>query len=458
MASKLKHCWARICSERHILIRGTRAVRHLRIPGWVPVAGLVAATAGAVAVVHLGATYIEGSRILSFLKVEVALTQAAVENIENSNADLREHVALLESRLAAAKRELSDARGRLAQAAAQNSTLRGQLYTAELKLRSLEQQRDDAQHRVLAAEDAFAAKSAELDELARAIETTTRHGDTQRTVLAGRLKLLESEKDAAARHVAQMKVALAAAEKKAQLAVAERNRMRTQVAQIETGRGVEKSSVATMIAADGPDEGKASGGWAEIERLLDSVGVDVAGLMAKFNAPAAQGGPFVALDPRGRNAGGQVPLENLQKMLKSLPLALPLENYRLESRFGIRRDPFNRRQAMHAGLDFAAPYRTPVYTTAPGTVIYAGGKGEYGRVVEVDHGHGIMTRYAHLHRTSVVKGQRLTGREQIGQLGSSGRSSGPHLHYEILVNGVAQDPERFIEAGRNANQVTAVKY
>jgi murein DD-endopeptidase MepM/ murein hydrolase activator NlpD len=102
---------------------------------------------------------------------------------------------------------------------------------------------------------------------------------------------------------------------------------------------------------------------------------------------------------------------------------------------------------MHTGLDLSAPFKSPVYNTAPGTVIFAGAKGEYGRVVDIDHGSGIVTRYAHLHRIMVVKGQHLAGREQIGQLGSSGRSTGPHVHYEVQVNGVPQDPEKFLQAG-----------
>lgn len=394
--------------------------------------------------------------MLSFLKVDAALRQAEMQDAEESNADLREHVARLELSLAAANRQLSEAQGRLQQASAQNSTLRGQLYTAELKLSSLEEQRDDAQDRLLAAEEAFASKTAELDDLSTAVETAARHGDTQRTVLAGRLKLVEAEKEAAAQRVAEMKRAVEAAEKKAQLAVADRDRMKKELAQVERRvTGVKLAAATTPPASEKSAE---AGGWSEIENLLSSVGIDVASLVAKFDvAPAAQGGPFYAFDPRAKTGAGQVPVENLKQLLTSLPLAEPLEGYQLESRFGMRSDPFNHKRAMHSGLDFAAPYRSAVYSTAPGVVVYAGAKGEYGRVVEIDHGHGIVTRYAHLHRTTVVKGQRLAAHQQVGQLGSTGRSSGPHLHYEVLVNGVAQDPERFLEAGRNAIEAVSAK-
>jgi murein DD-endopeptidase MepM/ murein hydrolase activator NlpD len=198
-------------------------------------------------------------------------------------------------------------------------------------------------------------------------------------------------------------------------------------------------------------------GWSEVEHLLESVGVDIDNLLSRYGAiPPAQGGPFVALDglkARPKSGTDEVvaglPMANLQKALRSLPLTAPLAQYHLESGFGVRSDPFNHRRSIHTGLDFSAPFRSPVYNTGPGVVIYAGPKGEYGKVVEVDHGGGIVTRYAHLHRTMVVRGQRLGEREQIGQLGSTGRSSGPHVHYEVLVNGVPQDPEKFLAIGRS---------
>jgi murein DD-endopeptidase MepM/ murein hydrolase activator NlpD len=85
-------------------------------------------------------------------------------------------------------------------------------------------------------------------------------------------------------------------------------------------------------------------------------------------------------------------------------------------------------------------------------VMFTGVKDNYGKVVEVDHGHGIVTRYAHLHRIVVALGQKVPVHQQVGELGSTGRSTGPHLHYEVLVNGAAQDPEKFLQAGKNVVQ------
>jgi murein DD-endopeptidase MepM/ murein hydrolase activator NlpD len=87
-------------------------------------------------------------------------------------------------------------------------------------------------------------------------------------------------------------------------------------------------------------------------------------------------------------------------------------------------------------------------------VIFTGVKDSYGKLVEIDHGHGIVTRYAHLHRILVARGQKIGAHHEIGELGSTGRSTGPHLHYEVLVDGTALDPEKFLQAGKNVVQTS----
>ena len=104
---------------------------------------------------------------------------------------------------------------------------------------------------------------------------------------------------------------------------------------------------------------------------------------------------------------------------------------------------------MHYGIDLAGVYHSPVRATAPGVVVRVGWNGSYGRVVEIDHGLGLRTRYGHLHRILVKRGQKVGFRRKIGQMGNSGRSTGAHVHYEILVNGKPLDPAKFMEAGEH---------
>ncbi len=145
--------------------------------------------------------------------------------------------------------------------------------------------------------------------------------------------------------------------------------------------------------------------------------------------------------------------QNLKKMadledsIAKMPLAEPVLSYRMTSSYGSRRDPFNRRMAFHSGEDMATAYGSRIYAPGAGTVVYAGWKGGYGRVIEIDHGGGFKTRYGHLSRIGVKTGQKIAFREVIGKVGSSGRSSGPHLHYEVWFDGIVRNPSRFIEAG-----------
>jgi murein DD-endopeptidase MepM/ murein hydrolase activator NlpD len=141
-------------------------------------------------------------------------------------------------------------------------------------------------------------------------------------------------------------------------------------------------------------------------------------------------------------------------MVKVLPVTAPLESYRVTSPFGVRADPENDRAGFHTGVDLAAPYDTPVYSTAPGVVTFAGYRDDYGKIVEIDHGNGIATRYAHLHAFTVSVGEHVNLHQQIGYLGSTGRATGPHVHYEVVVNGEPQDPEKFIGLSRYVTSMT----
>ncbi len=167
-----------------------------------------------------------------------------------------------------------------------------------------------------------------------------------------------------------------------------------------------------------------------------------------------KGGPFQPLPETGyvpeQHAMEKLErLWDIQRMVSRLPVARPIQNARTTSGFGTRRDPFNGHYAMHTGLDFSGPARASVYSTADGVVKSAGFDGAYGRLVEVSHGMGLTTRYAHLAAISVRPGERVSRGQVVGIQGSSGRSTGSHLHYEVRRNGAAQDPKIFLEVGKH---------
>jgi murein DD-endopeptidase MepM/ murein hydrolase activator NlpD len=141
------------------------------------------------------------------------------------------------------------------------------------------------------------------------------------------------------------------------------------------------------------------------------------------------------------------------QVLHALPLGAPVSiPFRESSGFGYRPDPFTGRAAFHEGADLAAGWGAPIVATAPGAVIYAGVKGGYGRVVEIDHGAGFRTRYGHLNTITVKSGQKIAIGQKVGTMGSTGRSTGPHLHYEVLFRGKSYDPIKFLRAGQHVHE------
>lgn len=139
--------------------------------------------------------------------------------------------------------------------------------------------------------------------------------------------------------------------------------------------------------------------------------------------------------------------EALASTAARLPLSEPAAGASRTSGYGLRLDPFTGRTAFHPGLDFAGARMSPVRATAAGKVAFTGVRAGYGRMVEVDHGAGFKTRYAHLASIGVRPGQAVSAGDRLGGMGSTGRSTGTHLHYEVWLNGRAQNPERFVRAG-----------
>jgi murein DD-endopeptidase MepM/ murein hydrolase activator NlpD len=231
-------------------------------------------------------------------------------------------------------------------------------------------------------------------------------------------------------------------------------------------QALQASQEQVLAAADAFAHDRAE----RVGMALRLAGVSPAGALrqqASLRGPV--GGPLIeADDPRAlaavldvdpafaeriqRAAADLSDAEALTHAAEWLPLARPTSTSAQTSGFGVRVDPFTHRAAFHPGLDFAGAKMTPVHVTAPGLVTFTGVRNGYGNTVEVDHGGGFKTRYAHLASIGVRPGQRVAAGARLGGMGSTGRSTGTHLHYEVWVNGRVQNPERFVRAGAYALQ------
>jgi murein DD-endopeptidase MepM/ murein hydrolase activator NlpD len=139
--------------------------------------------------------------------------------------------------------------------------------------------------------------------------------------------------------------------------------------------------------------------------------------------------------------------QKIKKMM--VPTQVPVHDANLGSTFGWRIDPITGRSALHTGLDFPSEPGTPIYSAAGGVVVTQEFHSQYGNMIEIDHGNDLITRYAHASKVFVKKGDLIKRGQKIAEVGTTGRSTGPHLHFEVLVQGVPQDPQKFLNAGRN---------
>jgi murein DD-endopeptidase MepM/ murein hydrolase activator NlpD len=188
-------------------------------------------------------------------------------------------------------------------------------------------------------------------------------------------------------------------------------------------------------------------------RVLEQTGMGGPLIPINFTASGAAGAPTDPFDLRIYEVEARlIEAQEYERAMRSLPLGLPVQgSYRETSGFGYRSDPFTRRATFHEGTDLAAFTGAPIIAPAPGKIIHAGIKGSYGRTVEIDHGAGFKTRYGHMNSIAVKLGQEVAIGQKIGTMGSTGRSTGPHLHYEIYFRGKSYDPLKFLRAGKHVH-------
>lgn len=219
---------------------------------------------------------------------------------------------------------------------------------------------------------------------------------------------------------------------------------------VEPFRQLESQQLALVDKATGAAEAKLQDTQALIRRL----GLDPQRFVAASDwngATVGIGGPYIPVstdaEPRFKDLFlSWKKLSAMQSAVAAIPAFMPARDYRYTSAYGVRYDPFNGGSAMHAGVDMAGAQGEPIYAAASGIVQQAGRSGGYGNLVELAHGKGIDTRYGHLSAILVKPGERVTQGQMIGRMGSTGRSTGTHLHYEVRIDGRAVNPRPFLEA------------
>lgn len=205
---------------------------------------------------------------------------------------------------------------------------------------------------------------------------------------------------------------------------------------------------------------KADGHIDDLEYIVRQTGLNPASITRqenknrKYKKNDAEGGPYIPTampkiaDDTQKMFDLLDELHDLRQVVARLPLSMPIKNAVERSGFGRRVDPLNGHMAFHPGLDLAAPSNSEVYSTSDGVVVSAGRDGAYGNMIDIDHGFGIVTRYGHLKHINVKKGDKVKRGDVIGIEGSTGRSTGDHLHYEVRYNGQPVNPRKFLQAGK----------
>jgi murein DD-endopeptidase MepM/ murein hydrolase activator NlpD len=419
--------FARIFREREVILRSEGGVRYLVLRP------ALQQTVAAVATLALGAliwTVIareEAWRLVDAKGQEVARAEsayrAAIDNL-GSAVDTATEKGRAES--AAAMLNLVE----------QNEALQQHLKDVSDRLATAEGERA----RAAAEHEALVGRMRKLDEQVRAI--ASRHSE-----FSSLMSTLSSGLDDAMAERGRLAVEadrLAADRSAVSAEMAEFTRQQSQM-QANHEATIERLSQRTQAGID------------VLKRVISRTGLDPDKVLPSNADSGGMGGPFVpvpAADDQTRaklvGLGTQIgKLAQMRKLLHSLPVGAPLENYNLMSPFGVRRDPLTGQLAMHSGVDLAGSYHEPVKATAPGEVKVAGWSGEYGNMVEIDHGYGLLTRYAHLSKVQVKVGQKVALHQVVGIMGTTGRSTGPHVHYEVLSDGKNLNPAKFLEAARD---------
>jgi murein DD-endopeptidase MepM/ murein hydrolase activator NlpD len=455
--------------RRELILRSGGHVRYMGVGRFGQVSLIVLATLTVGWVGFTSARYVSNALAVAERNVRIATSDRIIRNMQEEIDDL--------------KGELEDGARSIEQQVAANKEVAGQNSSLQDRIARLEAERDQLVRVREARERDVARLNEELGESASGREDLSRQlGDAEERIdrTKSEREKLSEEANAANNEIASLRdqisqlnseqasladelksareTAQASGDERAR-AIAERDEMNDQVARLSERLELFAATQTESIDRLGES---ADRGIVALERTLELAGLDIPLMLERVLGERAEilegvGGPLVTVDNEPGSETGEklavveqrlLKLQGLQNLMQHLPFALPLNEFRVTSSFGRRRDPFTGQLAMHPGLDFASRNKNPVHATAPGKVAFVGWKGGYGKVVEVDHGFGIRTRFAHLSRIYVKRGQKLEFREKVGLVGSTGRSTAPHLHYEVMVDGQSLDPANFMRAGQ----------
>ena len=425
---RLKERIRRYFPERQVMVRTGGRISYLRVSSRAQSYAAAALVLFGTWVAYSSVSYVFHDRVLTAKDGQIASVRLAYRSL------LRE-VAEYQKKFTTIARDIEENQGLMLGLVERNATLQQNLNHVESALKATKAEREE----ILQARD-------HLKTQLSAVEIDIRAASSRTHSLQSNLSTLETDLHSALGERNQ--------------ALFETTRMRRHIKELE-GKLVdlqdnEEESVQRLT-------GRTQRNIETMEKVVEIAGLDVKRMLAADKkVPKGQGGPFIPAvqgKPDGLPADRLKTnlnvldshighMEALQDIMQKLPLAAPLETYYVSSTFGKRRDPINKKLAAHYGVDLGGALNTLVLATAPGVVRYVGWDGQYGRLIEIDHGAGLVTRYGHLNKTNVKKGQEVRFHEQIGHLGNTGRSTGPHLHYEVLFNDKAKDPMRFIRAGR----------
>lgn len=438
MAAAVGRGFARAFPDREILLRSNGRVRFLRLGRNVQLLMLGGVLALTGWFGHATAEKMFHDSILSAKNAEIGRMKQAYRALQSEASESETRYKLITQSLEAKHAYLLGV-------LEQNGTLKESLSQARGQLDSSESERA----RILASREALRAQM-------RQLENSLRESTAEKNQLAGTLDARTGE----------LHVALAERAR----ALQEHGRLQARAGELEQRLAdlqIAQKKVLDKLAA------RTVGSIEEAREIIGMTGLDADRLLARVGGSGGLGGPFVAAPLLGEKgtakgkskttpSGPAIPdaslaalnshidkWDDLQTIVRHLPLASPVDNYAVMSSFGRRKDPFNGEWAVHYGVDLSAPMKTPIYSTGPGTVVAVGRNGSYGLAIDIDHGMGIVTRYGHLAQTLVKKGQVVGTRQRIALMGSTGRSTGVHLHYEIQLNGKPIDPMKFIQAGRH---------